>query len=310
MIRAVLLAFAAAAASLPTAVAAQERPTDPWLTTPVDDATFRAYLEFFTYDAALPFDTRVAGTSDEEGVTTERLSIQSTPGVRLTADLYHPPGGAQAALASVIVLHGGGAQGKDAAGVKRYSRVLARAGFLVLAMDMQHFGERAAGLFTTFAELEKHERLYNQPSAYLAFVTQTVKDVSRAYDYLVRERGAHARRVGVVGFSRGAVLASIAAGADRRLAAAVLLHGGHFDFYETAHLPAACPANYIGRISPRPLLMINATNDADFLPDAAVRPLQRLAGQPVQFRWTEGGHGFTPDDEMTALVEWLRGALR
>jgi dienelactone hydrolase len=288
--------------------AAQDRPTDQWLSRPVDDATFRAYLEFFTYDAALPFDARVAGTSTEEGIKTERLSFQSTPGNRVTASLAFPPGAPEAAVGAVILLHGGGAQGKDAANIKRTSRVLARAGLLVLAIDMAHFGERADGLFPTFAEVEKHERLYNQPAAYLAFVTQTVKDVSRSYDFLVRERGAG--KVAVLGFSRGAVLATIAGGAESRLAAVALLHGGHFDFYENGHLPAACPANYIGRISPRPLLMINATNDADFLPDHAVRPLQRLARQPAAFRWTEGGHGFTPEEEMTALVEWLRRVVR
>lgn len=309
MVRAVMMALIAAA-SLPWYAGAQERPTDEWLVRPVDDATFRAYLEFFSYDAALPFEIRTAGTTDEEGIATERLSFQSTPGVRVTASLYHPPGGTDASRGGLVFLHGGGVQGKDAASVKRMSQVLARAGFLVLAIDMQHFGERAAGLFSTFGEIEKHERLYNRPAEYLAWVTQTVKDVSRSYDLLVRERGADPAKVALVGFSRGASVGAIAGGAERRLAAVVLLHGGHFDFYETGHRPAACPANYIGRISPRPLLMINATNDADFLPDAAVRPLQRLARQPATFRWTEGGHGFTPEEELTALIEWLREALR
>ena len=42
------------------------------------------------------------------------------------------------------------------------ARILARAGFSVLALDMQHFGERSSNLLTTFTEQEKHERLYNQ----------------------------------------------------------------------------------------------------------------------------------------------------
>jgi len=309
VVRTVMAVLVVAASSLSSAVA-QERPTDEWLTKPVDDATFRAYLEFFSYDAALPFEVRVAGTTDEEGIATERLSFQSTPGVRVTASLFRPPGGEDATLGGLVFLHGGGVQGKNAASVKRMSQVLARAGFLVLAIDMQHFGERAAGLFSTFAEIEKHERLYNRPVEYLAWVTQTVKDVSRSYDLLVRERGADPAKVALVGFSRGASVGTIAGGAERRLAAVVLLHGGHFDFYENGHRPAACPANYIGHISPRPLLMINATNDADFIPDAAVRPLQRLARQPAEFRWTEGGHGFTPEEEITALIDWLRRALR
>jgi dienelactone hydrolase len=81
-------------------------------------------------------------------------------------------------------------------------------------------------------------------------VTQTVRDVSRGYDFLVNERGVDASRMALVGFSRGAQPAMIAGGVERWLAAVALLHGGHFDFYETGHLAAACPANDIGRIGP------------------------------------------------------------
>ena len=40
-------------------------------------------------------------------------------------------------------------------------------------------------LLVDFTESEKHEKLYNQESQYLAFVIQTVKDVGRSYDLLV-----------------------------------------------------------------------------------------------------------------------------
>jgi dienelactone hydrolase len=183
---------------------------------------------------------------------------------------------------------------------------MARAGWTVLSIDFLHWGGRHTGLLQTYSETEKHERLYNQPAAYLEFVTQTVKDVSRSYDFLVRERGVAPGRVALVGFSRGAQLAMIAGGADRRLAAVALLHGGHFDFYETGHRAAACPANYIGRISPRPVLMINGENDGDYLPESAVRPLQRLLKEPKRVIWTDAGHGFLSEDDRTALVDWLR----
>ncbi len=56
---------------------------------------------------------------------------------------------------------------------------------------------------------------------------------------LVRERNVNPERVVLVGFSRGAQVAMIAAGADRRFAGVVLLHGGHFDANETGHRAAA-----------------------------------------------------------------------
>ena len=291
-------------------VAAQDRPTDQWLTNPVDDRTFQAYLDFFAYDEALPFNTEVVTAGEAEGLFEERLNFQSTPGMIVTARLYRPRRESSAQRGGVIFLHGGGPQAKDAASSIQLSRLMARAGWTVLSIDFLHWGERNTGLLETYAEVEKHERLYNQPAAYLEFVTQTVKDVSRGYDFLVRERNADPARIALVGFSRGAQLAMIAGGAERRLAAVGLLHGGHFDFFEDGHRAAACPANYIGRISPRPLLMINGVNDGDYLPDTAVHPLQRLLREPKRIIWTDAGHGFLSEDDRTVLVDWLRSTVR
>ncbi|HXV86299.1 MAG TPA: alpha/beta fold hydrolase [Gemmatimonadales bacterium] len=290
-----------------TAAAAQDRPTDEWITRPVDDRTFNAYLEFFAYDARLPFATSVLDSTEQEGLLEEHVRFQSTPGVTVAARLYRPRHQGAGRAGGIVFVHGGGPQGKDATVSVQLSRLMARAGWTVLSFDLLHWGERKTGLLETYSEPEKHERLYNQPAAYLDLVTQTVKDVSRSYDFLVRERGVQPGRVAIVGFSRGAQLAMIAAGAERRLAAAALLHGGHFDFYETGHRAAACPANYVGRISPRPVLMINGENDADYLPDTAVRPLQRLLKEPRRLRWTSAGHGFLSEEDRTVLVEWLAG---
>jgi dienelactone hydrolase len=302
--------FAIAALAVATAAAAQDRPTDQWLTHPVDDRTFQAYLEFFAYDESLPFNTEVFAVIEGEGLFAEHLSFQSTPGVTVTAWLYRQPGEPAGQRGAVIFLHGGEPQAKDAPISIRLTGLMARAGWTVLSIDLLHWSERNTGLLETFSEVEKHERLYNQPAAYLEFVTQTVKDVSRSYDFLIRERNADPARIALVGFSRGAQLAMIAGAAEPRVAAVASLHGGHFDFYETGHRAAACPANYIGRISPRPLLMINGENDRDFLPDAAVRPLQRLLQEPKQIIWTDAGHGFISEDDRTALVNWLQSSLR
>jgi len=288
---------------------AQDRPTDEWLTHPVDRATFNAYLEFFAYSDDVSFSTNVMETTNDEGVRTEHLSFQSTPGMQVTALLYHPSGVDITAAPAVVFLHGGSGRGKDFGGYVRLNRFLARAGITVLAIDMLHYGERADGLFTTFAEMEKHERLYNDDAEYLKWMQQSVKDVGRAYDFLVAERGVGASRIGLVGSSRGAVVATIAGAADQRLGAVVLLHGGHFDFFEDGHRAAACPANYIGRINPRPLFILSAENDQDFLPETAIRPMHRLAGDQATIRWTPGGHASSTDEDRAALAEWIREKL-
>lgn len=288
----------------------QKPPADAWLAKPVDDRTFQTYLEFFKYDSGLPFDPRTIEVSEMEGVRKEHLSFQSTPGVRIFANFYSVGGPSSPKPASAIVLHLGDAQGKDSAPINRVAALLTRGGWNVLAIDMLYFGERSTDLLTTFTDPEKHDRLYNQPSLYLDWVVQTVKDIGRSYDFLVHQGNAAPERIGLIGLSRGAITAEIAGGADRRLAAVVVMGGGHFDAQEREHLPAACPANYIGRISPRPLLMIQGKYDTDFVQETSVEPIYRLARRPKQIVWFEGGHSFPPEESQAAMLKWLGENLK
>jgi acetyl esterase/lipase len=308
--RVVLLFLLIGIATGESASAQKQAPADQWLARPVDNRTFQTFLGFFTYDKRLPFELHVIEVKEQEGVRKEHLSFQGTPGVRVFANFYELVGAAMPKRPAVILLHGGSAQGKDEQYVKVMAELLTRAGWDVLAIDLPYFGERATDLLTTFAEEEKHERLYNQPSAYLDWVTQIVKDVGRSFDLLVEQRDADSKRIGLIGISRGAIVAAVVGGADRRLAAVAMLYGGHFDALERGHLPAACPANYIGRISPRPLLMINGTRDTDMVKDTSVLPLYRLAKAPKLILWADTGHQLPTEEHRVALLKWLRENLK
>jgi dienelactone hydrolase len=290
------------------AASPQLNPGDEWLAKPVDDRTFKSFLDLFTYDRKQPLDVRTIGNDEQDGIKREHLSYQSTPGVRVFAHLYHPLGSATGNRPALIMLHGGAAAGK--ANLAPRARNLARAGFTVLALDLQHFGERSTDLLTTFTEQEKHERLYNQQAVYLAWVAQTVKDVSRAVDLLAERLRTETPRVGLLGYSRGGILGVIAAAAERRLAAMVMFYGGHVDALDRAHLPAACPANYIGRVSPRPILMLNGTLDADMVQATSVEPLFRLARAPKDILWSEGGHMAVSEQNHAQMVQWMREKVK
>jgi dienelactone hydrolase len=294
-----------------TAQAAQARmptvPADEWLRQPVSDATYRSYLDFFRYDADLALDVQVASRQDRDGVTRERLSFASTPGTRVTATFGRPSAAGWQQRPTVLLLHGGVAGGKESVGA--ILDFLVRAGMNVLAIDMLHFGERRTGLLTTFSEEEKHDRLYNHQSTYLTWVVQTVKDAGRSVDVLTRHYGVDPGRIGLVGYSRGATVGTIIGAVDERLRAVLLLLGTHFDALETGHLAAACPANYIGRISPRPLLMVNGNYDSDHVKETQVEPLFRLARAPKRIIWQEAGHQVLPEHRDDA-IDWLRQQLR
>ena len=282
----------------------QARPEgDEWLRSPVDDRTFASFLPFFAYEAARPLDVQVVSVAESDGVRVELLSYESSTGVRVTARLFHAPG-AVAGGPGIVLVHGGVGPGKDSPAQIQLADYLARAGLTTLSIDLLYFGERSTGLLVDFTEEEKHARLYNQPGTYLSWVTQTVKDAGRGLDLLV-ERGLSANRVGLMGISRGAQLSFIVGGADARFAAVAAIIGGHFDFREDGHLAAACPANFIGRISPRPLLMVNGNADPDYMRATSVEPLQALAREPKRFIWLETGHTLPQSEIRTAIARWL-----
>lgn len=308
LLQAITAVVTTALALLVNPLAAQWE-SDQWLASPVDDATFATFLDFFRYDADLAFELERLGTEDRDGIAREHLAFQSTPGMRVTAHWYHVAAAPGQARPALIVVHGGVSRGKDG-GVPRIAERLVRSGFDVMAIDLLHFGERNTGLLTTFTEEDKHEHLYNQPSAFLDWVAQSVKDVGRTIDLLVADFGAAPDRIGYVGFSRGGQIGFVIGGAERRLRVVASLYSGHFDRAETGHLAAACPANYIGRISPRPFYMLNGNFDTDYDKEKSVIPLQELAGESTTFRWVDTGHTLPPADAVTEMVEWLAEHMR
>jgi dienelactone hydrolase len=293
-----------------SAFSQEERPSCKWLEKPVDDQTFKTFQDFFAYDRRLPFKMQSLKVSESEGIRSEHLSFQSTPGEQLFANFYRSAGADFKKIPALILLHGGTIAGKDAPRYVDLAENFTRAGWAVLAIDMKYFGERSTDQLAFFTEREKHDQLYNNPPLHLNWVIQTVKDVQRSFDFLVDGVGINSNRIVLVGFSRGAVMGAIVGGIEHRLAATALLYGGHFDALETGHLPAACPANYVGRISPRPLLMVNATQDTDFIRETSVLPFYELAKLPKKIVWTEGGHGVLTDDARSQILEWLEEKVK
>ena len=288
-------------------IQAQQWASDAWLEQPVDQATFETYLEFFAYDSELPFDLQTRSVSEEEGIRVEHLSFTSTPGEVVYAD-YYTASTATRDRPHVILVHGGLRFGKST--IQPAADFLVRRGFTVIAIDMPYFGERDTGLLKSFSETDKHENLYNRESTYLQWVVQLVKDVGRTVDLLQDHFGADPERIAYVGFSRGAQAGFIVVGADDRLRAAALMYGGHFDRSETGHLAAACPANYIGRISPRPLWLLNGTFDGDYDRERSVEPLYKHVGQPTEIHWVETGHQRPRDEDLGRMADWLVSALQ
>ena len=310
LVPAVICALAAGTTGLPAQDApmspAEAAAADPWLEDPVDDATFRTFLDFFSYDAELPLDVEVRETERRDGVIVRRITYQSTPGELVPALFYTSVGGVEG-RPTLIELHGASGSAKDEPSYRVRAERAVRAGFNVFVFDMPHFGERRTDLLQTHSNPEKHERLYNRPALYRDWIIQIAIDARRAVD-LVIERGADPDRIGLLGYSRGGVLAPIVGAVEPRFQAVASVLGGHMDALEQKHLAPACPANYIGRISPRPLLLVGGNYDADHIRETSLEPLSKLAREPVQIVWTEAGHMLLPE-HVQLIIDWFREHL-
>lgn len=185
------------------------------------------------------------------------------------------------------------------------AKLMARAGWNVIAIDLLHFGERATDLLTTFTDAEKDERLYSQSAIYFAWMTQSVRDTERALDLLLQRTDADASRIALVGQSRGGLVGFVAAGLDQRFSRVALLFAGHGRTTELDHLAAACPANYVTRIAPRPLLMVNSDRDESMTGTYAVQPMFNLAGEPKELIKTNGGHMAMTEADIATVMAWL-----
>ena len=133
------------------------------------------------------------------------------------------PAAASPALARrpvVINLHGTGGS-KD--GQRTLLRQLARAGFIGVAIDGRHHGERATGGRPAKATeyVAAIRRAFHEPGKAYPFFFDTAWDVMRLIDYLETRDDVDPRRIALWGFSKGGIETYLTAAADPRVAAAV-----------------------------------------------------------------------------------------
>ncbi len=207
----------------------------------------------------------------------------------------------------VIALHGTGGNKDNMANIALKA---ARAGFIGVAIDGRHHGERtragsgAAEYNQAIAEAFKNGKAH-------PFYYDTTWDVMRLVDYLATRKDVDPKRIGLTGISKGGIETYLAAAADPRIAAAVpyigvqsfkwSLDNGQWrariatiqDAFDSsvAHAGKTGNADFVREfyarvvpgidgqfdgpamltlIAPRPLLVVNADSDAN-TPIAGVR---------------------------------------
>lgn len=156
---------------------------------------------------------------------------------------------------------------------------------------------------------------------------QMVEAVLIGHDVLQMQRLVRKDRVAVVGVSVGAAIAAAAGAADERFERVVLVQGAARVHQLAAanaarlHLPLEPdmvsmvaewlfvplePLQFVGRIAPRPLTMLNSKQD-QFMPTVLVDELFGQAGEPKKMIWMAGGDALP--DEKTLITELTQRVL-
>lgn len=223
------------------------------------------------------------------------------------------PAGESAPRAAIIAL--GGLR----SGAHALDYVRDTGDFVVLVLDFPFDGKRS--------RLSTGEFLRQVPAMRRALV-DTPPATMLAVDYLRARPEVDPDRVVLLAGSLGALVAPAVAAADERISALVLLFGaGDLNALMRANLPGPRvlrppiawflsaltapiePLKYIGRVTPRPVFMLNGTGDAR-MPERCARRLHDAAGEPAAIRWIDAGHVSIRDSEFQRLVlEDVRGWL-
>lgn len=278
-------------------------------TTAIAAEDWESLRAVYNYDTSAPLDPRTASVEQVGGLVYERFSYAGEENERVPALLIRPADVERPPCA--LFLHGLGGN-KDQA--RLLAALLAPQGMAVLAIDAVLHGERAQ------EDLQEAAPTFFTPRGPLV---RTVIDNRRAIDYISSRDDVDGRRLVLVGVSMGAILGSIVAAVDERVDAAALVVGGgdwpsllatsqhplaqrlrEAGGGEDARLAYIDPVNFVGHISPRPVLMVNGTMDA-IIPKVCAEALHEAAGEPHEIVWYEGGHVGMPPQVLQRIVGWV-----
>ena len=232
------------------------------------------------------------------GVPFEEVSFSAQDGMQLKGWYLPARGGKEEKGPAVIICHGLGASKSDFAELGAY---LSQRGFQALLFDWRAHGE-SGGKACSFGY---RERL----------------DLLAALDLIEKKEGVDPRRIGVYGFSLGGAVAIMTAAECQKIRAIVadsafssmdeeathvltqIYHYPRFPFLTAGKLifrlllgvglEDISPMSAIGKLSPRPILLIAGVGD-ETIPDTHAGYLYEAAGHPKELWLIQGAiHGGT-----------------
>ena len=263
------------------------------------------------YFAARHGELAAVRTEGSEGVGTARLTeyrLTSTSGLEVEISILRPQ--QVSSRLPAILLLGGHRTGRDAARL-----VPSEIGVIVAAISYPYDGP---------AKLRGMEVLTALPGIRRALL-DTPPALGLAVDFLLSDPAVDPARVELAGISLGAPLVCAAGAVDARVSRVWAIHGGGalgrlldhnlarevespwlrkpLAVFGSWLLSPLEPETFVPRISPRPVVLVNARQD-ERIPRSSVEALYRAARDPKELIWLEGGHvGPRKEETVSRLVE-------
>jgi len=265
----------------------------------------------FEYDKSRPFEAEEWVLGEMDGLTWYRFNIKSEAGRVVPGAIIRSPS-ASTPQPLVMLQHGAGTS-KFASFVLAAVDVLVNNGYTCMAVDAIGHGERPE-VSGGNADLEEDEAMRRRFSS--EYIVGNVVDFSRALDYVTAKDYIDPERIGYIGSSMGGMLGGLFCAVDERVKAVVLRCSGsrlaarRWENLDNKELAAEMrqtaekydPAAFVGFISPRPLLMLNNSDD-DVISREAVELLYNASNDPKELRWFPGGH--RDNREVHSVESWL-----
>lgn len=252
---------------------------------------------YYDYDQYLPLMDSVCLITDTIDYTLFYLTYRSVHDAEVTG-LLTLPGEGKAPYPVVILMHGLGDR-KTVDYVEAGNKFLLDAGYAVLRLDISNHGDR-------FRYDYDFDPTGNYPYWTRDIISQTVFDLRRSVDFIQTRDELDHERIGYFGISLGGIIGTIFCGIEERVKVPVIvLAGGNLNLMfgmdafsddTKNYLSVMEPINYVKMISPRPLLMINASND-DVVPPLTSKLLFKAAKKPKKIIWYPTKHHDLPIDK-------------
>lgn len=244
------------------------------------------------------------------------ITLGSSSGLQVQLTVNRPRGSTLAR--PLVILMGGYRTGRHAAELIHDTH-----GIVIASLSYPYHGHEVVGGIDLLCNI----------TAIRQAILDTPPVVLLALDYLAAQDYVDPTRIELAGVSFGAFLASIPGALDTRFSRVWLIHGSGdpvavFDYMTANKIRSTSlrwlltrggailiqanylkPERWVGRISPRPVIVVNARNDNSF-PRQSIESLHRALHQPYKIIWLGEEHvGVRSQELIQRIADLIAGYI-